>query len=246
MLNDFATSTRALEAMETLGINDNPEYLVRAKSEVLRELRAMLDAGVRLTLNFPSDARTASSVMIFIDENANSLLLEYPVEWKTLADTAAVEGIMLSCVFDDAKIEFQGGVAIVEDMGGSPVIRFDLPEFLWRFQRRSDQRHALSGLKMNLNLGFLEAEGEITDLSRGGIGVVYCEPDVQLQPGEVLEGCTVTLPGVGQIAVDMKVQYQAASRAPDGRDATRVGCEFSGLSASARQMIARYLDALSG
>ena len=63
MLNDFATSTRALGAMETLGINDNPEYLVRAKSEVLRELRAMLDAGVRLTLNFPSDARTASSVM---------------------------------------------------------------------------------------------------------------------------------------------------------------------------------------
>ena len=246
MLNDFATSTRALAAMETLGINDNPEYLVRARGEVLRVLRGMLDAGVRVTLNFPNDVRTAVSGLIFIDENTNSLLLEYPAEWKTLVDTAAVEGIMLSCVFDDAKIEFQGGVAIVEDMGGSAVIRFDLPEFLWRFQRRGDQRHALSGLKMNLNLGFLEAEGEITDLSRGGIGVVYCEPDVQLQPGEVLEGCTVTLPGVGQIAVDLKVQHQAASRAPDGRDATRVGCEFSGLSASARQMIARYLDALSG
>jgi len=114
---------------------------------------------------------------------------------------------------------------------------------MWRFQRRQDPRHTVSGLTIVLNLGFLEAEAQVVDLSVGGVGLIHCASDVKLDDGEVLQDCSISLPGVGQIKVDLVIQHQRPLANGDGQGMTRAGCRFSGLTDSSRQLIAHYLEA---
>jgi len=175
------------------------------------------------------------------------LLLECPAEWRAVLEREAGDdgdSIMVACTFEQAKVQFQAGRGALVDLDGTAVVGLAIPEFVWRFQRRRDERRRVAGLTITLNLGFIECDAEVTDLSMGGIGMLSCNSEVRLEAGEVLRDCAIALPGMGAIMVDLTVQHQAPMRTADGDTMTRVGCQFTGLSASARQLIAHYLDAL--
>ncbi|MEQ1776881.1 MAG: flagellar regulator YcgR PilZN domain-containing protein, partial [Burkholderiales bacterium] len=223
---------------------ESPDFLVRSRLEVLRLLSGVMCSGTLMSINFLHTDQVAVTSLVYVDEASNMLLLECPHEWQSLMDGGDAESIMLACVYEDAKIQFQSGRGTIVDLDGTTVVGLDIPEFMWRFQRRRDERHKVSGLTITLNLGFIECDAEVTDLSMGGIGMFNCDAEVQLEHGEVLHNCAIALPGVGAIMVDLTVQHQMPMRTADGQAVTRVGCEFSGLSDSARQLIAHYLDAL--
>ncbi len=221
-----------------------PDFLVRSRKEVLRLLNSMVTQEAPLSMSLLNAGRTLVSSLIFVDESSNTLLLAYPPEWETTVNPGA-DAIMLGCVVEDSKIEFQGSHCAIVDLEGAPVVGMAIPEFMWRFQRRRDARHKVSGLTIELNMGFLQADAEIVDLSVSGIGILNCHSDLKLDDGEVLPGCSIALPGMGQIPVDLVVKYQTEAQLEDGRPVVRAGCQFSGLSDRARQMIAHYLEALA-
>jgi c-di-GMP-binding flagellar brake protein YcgR len=223
---------------------ESPDFLVRSRQEVLRLLNGAMSSGTLISINFLYTDIVVVTSLIHVDEASNMLLLECPSEWRNIIDGDAAESIMLACAFDGSKIQFQSSRGTIVDLDGTTVVGLDIPEFMWRFQRRRDQRHKVSGLAMTLNLGFIECDAEVTDLSMGGIGMFNCDAEVQLEQGEALHGCAIALPGVGAIMVDLTVQHQLPMRTADGRAMTRVGCAFTGLSDSSRQLIAHYLDAL--
>lgn len=220
-----------------------PDALVRSRREVMRLLTAFIEQDVPLSVRYLNADITITTSLIFIDEESNTLLLMCPPEWELIIKAA--DSIMVGCVFEGAKIEFQGGSCAKVDLDGTPVVGMPIPEFLWRFQRRRDPRQSVSGLKIMLNMGFLEAEAEIVDLSLGGVGLINCGRELKFAQGEMLRGCAITLPGVGRIPVNLVVQHRREVYGADGLPVTRMGCQFVGLRESARQMIAHYLRALS-
>lgn len=218
--------------------------LVRSRRSVLGLLDSILTQDLPFTIRFMNANCTVTSKLIFIDEESSMLLFDCPPEWEMLLK-APPDSIMVGCVLPDAKIEFQGGSCVKVDLDGTPVVGMAIPEFLWRFQRRNDPRERVSGLKITLNMGFLEAEAELMDLSLSGIGLVNCERGLKLTQGELLRNCAIAVPGVGRIAVNLMVQHVGETRLADGSQALRAGCKFVGLRDSARQMIATYLKALA-
>ena len=100
-------------------------------------------------------------------------------------------------------------------------------------------------MKVTLNLGFLESEAELVDLSMSGIGVINCDADVNLDKDEMLKDCSIVVPGVGRIAADLQVMHQTAVRMTDGASMNRVGCHFTRLGDESRQLIAHYVGALA-
>lgn len=235
-------------AMETSGTVEPPEFLVRSRKEVLRLLRGIVADGTLMSVSFLDTDNVAATTLIYLDEASNMLLFECPVEWRDVLESESSAGgdsIMVACTFENAKIQFQAGRGSLVDLDGTTVVGLAIPEFVWRFQRRRDECHRVAGLAMTLNLGFIECEAEVTDLGMGGIGMLSCNSEVRLEAGEILRDCAIALPGVGAIMVDITVQHQAPLRTADGKTVTRVGCQFTGLDASARQLIAHYLDALA-
>lgn len=227
-------------------VMEAPDFLVRSRQEMVRLLNAIMEAGAPLSISFMNSESAAESTLIDVDEPGDRLMLECPPDWRGLIQRhEGAESIMLTCVLDGAKIHFQTGVGDVVKVDDARVVRLKLPEFMWRFQRRREARQKAQGLKISLNLGFTDADAEVADLGLGGVGVLNCDSALQLQEGELLSACSITLPGVGQIAVDLKVQHVTVARLPDGRDVTRVGCQFTQLDDSARQLIAHCVEALA-
>lgn len=218
--------------------------LVRARHAVLLYLNGMLNQDLPLTVRFMNAGCSVQSKLIFIDEESGMLLFECPPDWEMILK-APPDSVMVGCVLPDAKIEFQGGSCAKVDLDGTPVVGMPIPGFLWRFARRSDPRERVGGLKIMLNLGFLEAEAELMDLSLSGVGLVNCERGMQLARGETLRNCVITVPGVGRITVTLQVQHVREATLADGTSVTRAGCRFVGLSSGEQQMLASYLKALT-
>ncbi len=245
-MNGLATEEKTFAVMEPSADMESPDFLVRCRQEVLRLLNGIMAEGKLISISFLNADCAVATTLVYVDEPSNMLLLECPPEWQSVMymDSAGGDSIILACAYEGAKIQFQSGKGTIVDLDGTPVVGIEIPEFMWRFQRRRDQRLKVSGLTITLNLGFLECDAEVTDLSMGGIGMFNCDAEVRLEAGEVLRDCAIALPGMGPIMVDLMVQHQTPLRSADGRAVTRVGCQFSGLSESARQLIAHYLDAL--
>ncbi len=234
---------------------ESPECLVRSREDVIRLCDGIREQGMPLSISFSSFDSVAVSSLIYVDQRSNTLLLEYSPQWQRVQHAMDMHhdihygnsgySTMLECVYEDSKIQFQSNKGTIADLNGTTMVGLDIPDFMWRFQRRRDRRHKVSGLKVTLNLGFLEADAEVADLGRGGVGMVACDRAVKLEVGEVLHGCTMSLPGVGQILVDLTVRHQSPDQTANGSEVLLVGCEFTGLSDSTRQLIAHYVDALA-
>ena len=244
MMNAQALKQETMEKMMPATDLEAPEFLARSRHEVLRLLNGAVSAGTLMSISFLHTEHVTVTSLIYVDEPNNMLLFECPDDWQSLINGGDAETIMLACVHEDSKIQFQSGRGTLVDLDGIKVVGLDIPEFMWRFQRRRDERHKVAGLTITLNLGFIECDAQVTDLSMGGVGMFNCDAGVQLEQGEVLKNCMIALPGVGAIKVDLTVQHQMPMQSADGQAVTRVGCEFSGLDDRTRQLIAHYLDAL--
>ena len=230
---------------------ESSEFLIRSRQEVVRLLNGILASGAAFTMDYMNGDHFDAGALLNVDEAANQLIVECPTAWsERAADAASDEGengdgsIMLTCMHESVKIQFQAGGLELTDLDGKPVVVLEIPEFMWRFQRRQYLRHVVSGLKITLKLGILESDAEVIDFALNGIGLLNCDSDVLLALGEELCGCTIALPGVGQVQVDMTVQHQTTVHQADGRQVTRVGCQFTRLDDSARQLMTHYLETL--
>jgi c-di-GMP-binding flagellar brake protein YcgR len=245
MMSGLASEEGSFTVLESPATVESTEFLVRSKTEVVRLLNEIKAQGTLMAISFPHAEFAAVTTLVYVDETSNMLLLECPPEWQGMLESGDGDSIMLACVYDDARIQFQAGKGTVVDLDGVPVVGLDIPEFMWRFQRRVSPRDKVSGLTITLNLGFSECDAEVTDLSMGGVGMFNCDSEVRLEAGEELRGCAIALPGIGLIPVDLTVQHQTPVQVPGSSTTTRVGCQFTGLSDRARQLIAHYLDALA-
>ena len=241
--NLTASQEKIVSMIKAGSAADTQDFLVRSKRDVLRLLNEMLVQDKPVSISLLNADCVVQSSLIYVDADSDTLLLACPPEWAEPL-RAAADSIMISCILEHSKIEFQGGAYAIVDLEGAPVVGLPIPEFMWRFQRRSDRRHKVSGLQIVLNMGFLEAEAEVVDLSMSGIGLLNCNREIKLDNGEILPNCSIALPGVGQISVNLAVQHQVEVRLEDGRTVTRVGCKLTGIEDRTRQMITHFLDAL--
>mgnify|MGYP002630412233 CR=1 FL=1 len=232
--------------MDAPGAVESPDFLVRSRNEVVRLLNGIMQEGALISISFMSSDDVAVSKLIEVDEPGNLLLLECPPDWRSITERHnGVGSIMLDSALGDAKIQFQSGFGEVADLNDALVLILNIPEFMWRFQRRRDARQKVSGLKITLNLGFLASEAEVADIGMGGVCVLNCDSALKLETGEVLSGCAIALPGVGQIAMELTIQHQTPMKLADGSEVRQVGCQFTRLDESTQQLIAHYLEALT-
>lgn len=245
MMDTLPIEKRLLSTMETLAVTESPDFLVRSRSEVQRVLSGMLEKRSPVSVYIVGTDQVVASELLHVDEGQGALMFSCPSAWRTHIEAPDGKNVMLVCSDEQSKIQFQGGQGAIAEFNGRPVARIGAPTFIWRFQRRGDLRYAVPSLKIVLNLGFLESEAEVADLSLGGTGVVNCDTDVNLDEGELLKDCSIALPGVGKITVDLTVEHQSALRMVDGASMNRVGCRFSGLSEESRTLILHYLGTVA-
>jgi len=227
------------------------DFLVRSKEHIYQLCNGISEQKARLSISFSCVDSVAASSLLYVDQRSNRLLLECSPQWQRIQHIIDMHhsdtdyGIVVTCAYDNSKIQFQCGIGVTAKQKGTPVVGLSIPEVIWRFQRRCDPRQKPPGVKVTLNMGFLDAEAELADLGMAGIGMFTCDRAVRVDVGEVLHDCTIAVPGLAQIVVDLMVCHQSVYRTINGNEVMLIGCKFIGLKDRMRQLIAHYLDGLA-
>jgi c-di-GMP-binding flagellar brake protein YcgR len=203
--------------------------MTRSPVEIARILESLRKRNTLLTMHL--DEVPFQSMLRDVDAPNGRLLLERcPAE--------AANAALLSrprCTFHAElpgwHIEFATGPAREVAMLGLKLIECPLPEVLVSTQRRAEARSESEPPAPTLSVvadaaGFMPFDAQIVDISSGGIGFLVYSPEITLEPGTVLRGCRIQIPGKLDVTVDLEVRYSSPADGPDGTRVMRSGCRF--------------------
>lgn len=202
----------------------------RSPEEIARVMRMLLGRGQAVKCDLAGGEMLFESRLLFVDPARTFLILECGADAPAMAALLARPRASFHCSPDAWYIEFAVEGARRAEHEGRPAIRLGFPQILVTQQRRSKER---IGLQPRVPLKFIadaggpiSFDGCIVDISAEGFGFLQYSPRITLEPGTVLKGCRIELPGGPPSTVDLEVRYSRLATLPDGGRAIRSGCRF--------------------
>jgi hypothetical protein len=191
----------------------------------------------------PDDTATALPT-ILLKADAGGFLIDVPASPAVQQAWLAAPLLRFSGSLDRAALRFSCGPARPEIFEDRPAFRLPLPERMLYLQRREFIRREppLGTLicRLPVEEGAREVEATIRDIGGGGLAVLTTKSVIRLTVGDLLRGCRLDLPELGEVEVNLLVRHVLA-RSHLGPDLIQVGCEFVELSAAAQRKLFRYL-----
>jgi hypothetical protein len=184
--------------------------------------------GVSVRAFFPN--LTFQAHMALIDPKGGRLVLtRSPLEAANAAVLARPR-CTFHCEMAGWHVEFVAAEPRAVTVRRQSLIQCRFPELLASNPRRSHDRvHLRPPLPLRVfadTRGIMPFDAMILDLGDGGVAFLAYASTITLEPGTVLRGCRIALPGGGECVTDLEVRYTQAITLPNGNRAMRSGCLF--------------------
>lgn len=200
----------------------------RNATEIARVLERAKREGVPATAFFPS--LTFQAPLLLVDPKAGRIVLARSPEEAANAAVLARPRCTFHCEMAGWHVEFVAAEPRAVLFRKRPLIQCRFPELLASNPRRAHDRVRLKPplpLRVHADAaGIMPFEALILDFGLGGVGFLCYASSITLEPGTVLRGCRVVLPGGAECIADLEVRYSQAITLPNGRRAMRSGCRF--------------------
>jgi flagellar brake protein len=203
-------------------------HLLRTRSQIAPVLEALAARRGLVTGELPGGQFSAH--VVHADSSGQFIVVTTTADEPSKAALLACARVTLVSKPDDWDIEFVCADPSEIMYDGVAAIRLRYPEVLAVQQRRQDVRlDAPPTLSLRCVAdagGIAPFDAKITDISLGGIGVLLYPPDVMLEPGAVLVGTRIEIPGAESVTVDLEVRYSEVVALEDGSRARCSGFRF--------------------
>jgi c-di-GMP-binding flagellar brake protein YcgR len=203
--------------------------LYRSHIEICRILQELADKHTSIFAPAGS-AGTFVSRVLFVDPNKGFFDVAYCANKQLNSIVLKSPSLMFSANHQDAHLVFEVTAPAETLIDGQSAIRFALPDVLTLYHRREFPRipvPAEASLRCIADEGgFMSFESHICDISHDGLGGIIYDREIRLEPGTVLKGCRVIIPGGKAIIVDLMLRHITAITLPDGSIANRAGFRF--------------------
>lgn len=216
----------------------------RSPAEIARVLAMLLGRGEPLRSNLAGGGIVFVSRLRHVDPGRAFILLD-PDPGDAANDALlARPRASLHATPEGWHIEFSASAPERAQHEGRSVIRLRFPDILVTQQRRAHERRAVEP-KVPLHFvvdagGVISFDGAMVDVSAGGLCFLRYPPDITLEPGTLLKGCRIELPGRPPATVDLEVRYSRMATLPDGRNAIRSGCRFVNTAPELRALLESF------
>lgn len=216
-------------------------HLLRTQSKIARVLEALAARREHVTVELSGDGGQFSANLVRADPGGQFIVVTASADAPANAALLARARVTLVSTLDNWHIEFVATEPSEAIHDGVPAIRLRYPEILSVQQRREHARHdvpATLSLRCVADAGgFAPFDARIRDVGIGGISILVYSPDLLLEPGTVLVGCRIEVPGVDSVTVDLEVRYSEAVTLDDGSRARCSGCRFVNAPDEIQQVI---------
>ncbi len=201
----------------------------RNAAEIGRVLAKAKKEGVLVHAFFPSF--TFQAPLLHVDPKAGRIVLARSAVEAANAAVLARPRCTFHCEMGGWHVEFVAAEPRAVVFRGHNLIQCRFPELLASNPRRAHDRVRLrSPLPLRVHAdaaGIMPFEALIVDLGYGGVGFLAYASSITLEPGTVLRGCRIALPGgAANASPTSRCATRRPSRCGNGRRAMRSGCRL--------------------
>lgn len=222
-------------------------HLLRSRSKIAPVLEALAARRERVTVELPDGRGLLDTRLILADPIGDFIIVAAAADEALNSALLALARVTLVAEPDNWHIEFVGvePSEVVHD--GVAAIRLGYPEILTVQQRRQSERFDAPPVLVLRCVadagGIAPFDAQIRDISMGGISVLLYPPDVMLEPGTVLAGSRIEVPGADTVTIDLEVRYSELATLADGSRARCSGFRFLNATDEIKQ---KLIDAIDG
>lgn len=235
---------------ELLQADDYSRYLLREKTDILYNLRALMQKRAMLSAFVDASADSFLTAIVAITPDERHLILDAASDESINQRAQAAEQLICVTQLDKIKIQFAARDIQRITHEGHDAFRINLPEILLRLQRReyyrltSPNAHGLNcqiPIRIEGEDRIITVDADVVDISGGGLAVTVPPSGVAFEPDMEFPDCRLMLPEIGPIATTLRVRNLFRITNRDGSVMLRAGCEFMDLSAGMASTIQRYI-----
>jgi c-di-GMP-binding flagellar brake protein YcgR len=228
-----------MSASDRRSVTLSPGLVSTSADEVEGVLNALLARREPLEVLSGADAAPSQWKLRHIDSARKYIILEPASGAGADAALLARERVTFLAAFGGMHIEFTAEGPQRES--GSSALRFGFPAVTVSHQRRAHPRAPVPPdfpLNCAIPAGAgVALEGQIMDISEGGMGLLVRNSYLEPAPGTIIRGWRIERPGKGAVAVDLQVRHCRPLALADGATARRWGCQFLNPSDEVKELI---------
>ena len=240
---------KALLKIELARTEEDTEFHLHSRVEIISILRSLKDSNESVTLYFNQGNDFILSSMFSVDEDDNCVVL-YAGSNGTLNKHAMLSGKLIA-MSQLAKVKIQfalHGIRLAQYRGRQAFLA-DIPDSVLRLQRRENFRLIVPiRHPVKCRIPIPQTEGppvnvdvSVIDISSGGIGIVTPPSEIAFDTDMQFEKCQIDLPGVGVLVATLSVRSIFEVSSHDGTSGWRAGCGFVNLSGPMLSLLQRYI-----
>ncbi len=231
--------------------DDLDRCLIHSTLEIAAVLNGLRRDGTPLTAYFGGAADCILTTILAVRAAQDELVLEYGS--NTASSERALHHGRMKFVAWHERIMIQFAVEELRKtrFEGKDAFSLPLPTSLLRLQRReyfriNTPRNGSIRCIIGPQAATLGAgdEGNVIDISCGGIGLLFPGKMADLEVGTRLPACRILLPEAAEVTTDMAIKSRFAASSGKGRPNTRSGWEFVEIAERDRAPIQRYINKL--
>ena len=232
--------------------DDDLEFHISSKKEMLSILQSIADQGTRVALFYGNGQNFILTNLL--GANGHGMWLDvgpFPPENKQLLLS---DQITFVSVHQHVKIQF-----VVHDIQNdlfesNEAFYIELPDYLLRIQRREFYRSSIPAsalVKCIIPIPPDDPDDPVimravplVDISGGGVGLLCEENEATLLPNKIFPNCQISLPDIGTLTVTIEVRNGIDFTTPNKAVHKRVGCRFIRLDNQMNILLQRYITYL--
>lgn len=227
--------------IERLSGEQEEECCITSVRQIQVLLRNLMEARSRAALYYGSATDFIMTSLLNVGEKG--LWVEHGADISRNRRIAESRSITLVSSLDGVKIQFAASGVRLVTYQGDPAFYLPLPVNLYRLQRRQHFRLAIPSserLRCVITTGMRgRVEMPITDISGGGVRLLYDRDDIEFVPGQIYADCQIDLPEVGKISVTITVKSLISHK--QGKTGGHIGCEFKDIDNASGSLLQNYV-----
>jgi flagellar brake protein len=235
-------NSKPANALEYVGETEK----ITHPGQIASLLKRVHDERALLTVTLPGSDNQYRSAVVEVDLVKGYLLLDelHPAEGH--ARLIEAKKLYAHTRLKGVDIGFAGVLAESASERGMALYKVPLPALIHYRQRRGSYRvHVGAGLAIPVSLNdkdLLHLEGQLCDISAGGIGVrLKSEQPLSVDNGIVFSECDIRLPGNERIHSGLELRFVSPM---DQRNFVRLGGRFVGLERSDKKLVEQFVVSL--
>ena len=219
-------------------------FMVRHGPEIERIIRGMMESHTLVTLHGDNGRDFVLTAITGIDPDDGAVFLACGPDAAQNEGIFESEEVAVTAIHEQVRVQFVTKPVERAVQDGEFVFKLRMPAQLLRLQRREYYRLITSlthPVKCYFGHGEDALEALVTDISVGGVGVLYHPGVFRLRTGMVYESCRLSIPDAGEYLLNVKACNAYEETMRNGLVALRAGCQFIDLPAALESEIQRYI-----